>query len=189
MVAQASCLVAQRASCRLFALAGLFWENCFSRSGPAAINWTIISLSQLAGSEERSRFRCPHWHDASATTAGHAFLLHDQHDDQLAVTDLRAANDKWACLIQFRCGFQYQLLFLEKFQVQHVGIHFLVSGIDLQRKIFAGGEPIFLARLQGLARLTNELELRITKKSPQCAFDLHYFRRCPFGWWRIARDN
>ena len=33
-------------------------------------------------------------------------LLHDQHDDQLSVTDLWAANDKWARLTQFSFGFQ-----------------------------------------------------------------------------------
>ena len=33
-------------------------------------------------------------------------LLHNQHDDQLAVADLGAANDEWARLTQFRPCFQ-----------------------------------------------------------------------------------
>ena len=115
--------------------------------------------------------------------------MHHQDDDQLPVADLGATNNEWARFTQFRPRFQQQFLFLEKLQVQHVGIRFLASGIDLQRKIFAGGKLVFFARFQGFPRLTDELKLRVTKKFSQRSLDLGYFRRCRFGRGRVACDN
>jgi hypothetical protein len=74
----------------------------------ATTSWKLVgrvrleaNLQNLARTSERYSETC-----AEQQARCLCYLLHDQHDDQLAVADLGAANDEWARLTQFRLGFQ-----------------------------------------------------------------------------------
>src|ERR1041385_4384747 len=90
--------------------------------------------------------------------------LHDQHEQQLPAANLRPFDYKRAALVQLCVHLQQKLLFLEKLQVQNIARFGLSPGIDMQREIFAGSQPIFLAGSERFAGLADDLELIVAEK-------------------------
>src|SRR5438105_277979 len=82
-------------------------------------------------------------------------VLYHQHEEQLSAADLRAFDYERAALTQVRVGLEQDVAFFVELEVQRVTGFIFAASIDVQPKVFAVGEPIFLARLQYFARLAD----------------------------------
>src|SRR5712691_4457522 len=97
-------------------------------------------------------------------------ILYDQNKEQLPTPDLRALNYKRAALAQFCVGLEQNLFFFVELQVDRVARVAFALSVDVQREIFARGQPIFLTRLQCFAGLADDLELIVSEKFLQRLF-------------------
>ena len=99
-------------------------------------------------------------------------VIHQQDEQQLSVADLWSFDDKGATHTQFRVGLEQKLQFFVELQLNRVASVGLALSVDVESEVLAGGEPIFLAGLECLARLTNNLELVVAEKTLQRLLDV-----------------
>ena len=116
-------------------------------------------------------------------------LLDNQHQQQLSTAYLWAFDHQWTSPAQFGVGFKQELFFLVEFQIQNVASFGLASGIDMQPEEFAGGEPIFLAGLERLSRLADDLKLIVTEKVLERLFDPSQLWRNRLRLPNVLRDH
>lgn len=85
-------------------------------------------------------------------------------------TNLWTLHDQRAALAQRRIRFQQDLMVLVKIKFQSISVVSRTARIDVQRKMFAGGEPVFFTALQRFARLADYLELVVPKVRSRVPF-------------------
>src|ERR1700731_1468887 len=91
-------------------------------------------------------------------------VIYQEDQEQLAAANLGPFDNERTALAQLGVRFKKQLLFLPELQVQFITCFVRAPRVDMEREIFARGQPIFLPAIERLARLADDFELIVAEK-------------------------